>query len=312
MRRPLFLSLPVLSLPAAFLAACASQNPGVEATGGDSFVLKLAHVSGVAAVNQGLAQAQSFCGEHGRLFLLTDSHVESRAYSMEFRCIAPGNVPAPPEVASAPPPPPARGQRHRRAAAEASAEAARTGAPLGFAASLPPMEKDTRPPAPWQPADGNVPPPNPPVTTRALFAPPAGQSLVAAVPPPRTMPPRDDSALVLLPRLESPAIATAQDAPAAAAPWAAASAAPPLPLVTRQGARGGQPEPETTQAPALPVITAGQPLPGYGLVVPSPNPLPGAPASLPPIAAPSRAPSFPASAPSAFPTGTTSFTQGFR
>jgi hypothetical protein len=297
MRRPLF-----LSLPAALLAACASQTPGIQNTGGDAFVLDVAHVSGVAAVESGLAQAQSYCGEHGRLFVLTNSQVGSGSYRMEFRCVAPGNVPPPPVVAAAPPPRPAPA-RGRRAAPPA--EATSTGAPLGFAATLPPVEQGTRPAAAWQPADANILPVNLPIATQPLFAPPAGQSQVATAPPPRRMPPPDDSALVLLPRLESAAVATPQ---AQAVPGAA-----PLPAVARQELPAtAAPAQAASPAPSLPVITAGQPLPGYGLAVPSPNPLPGAPSSLPPIAGPARTPSFPSGAPSGFPTGTSSFTQGFR
>jgi hypothetical protein len=302
MRRPLF-----LSLPAALLAACASQTPGIENTGGDAFVIEVAHVSGVAAVEDGLAQAQSYCGERGRLFVLTSSQVGSSSYRVEFRCVAPGNVPPPPVVAAAPPPPPpARASRGRRATR--AAETSSTGAPLGFAATLPPIEQNARPAAAWQPADANVPPANPPMTAQPLFAPPPGQSLVATAPVPRRMPPPDDSPLVLLPRLESGAVAAPPTAPEAA----------PMPAVARQeppAAPMAAPAPTAqaaTPAPSLPVITAGRPLPGYGLVVPSPNPLPGAPTSLPPIAGPARTPSFPSAAPSGFPTGTSSFTQGFR
>lgn len=282
MGRPLFLSLPV-----ALLAACASRNPGVETLGGDRFVIEVAHVSGVAAAESGLAQAQSLCGAHGRLFLMTDSQVGSSAYRMEFRCVAPGNLPPTAEVAAAAPPPPASGRR-----AAPPTEARRATPPLRVAASLPAMEKDTRPAAAWQPADGNVLPVNPPMTPRPLFAPPAGQSFVAAEPEPRRMPPPDDSALVALPRLESGAIPSAPRPPAA-------DAAPLKPAAE-------------ARAPALPMITASQPLPVHGLVVPSPNPLPGAPSSLPPIAGPAPMPSFPTGGPSGFGTGMTSFTQGFR
>lgn len=298
MGRPLFLSLPL-----ALLAACASRNPGVETLGGDRFVIEVAHGSGVAAVESGLAQAQSFCDAHGRLFLMTDSQVGSSAYRMEFRCVAPGNLPPTAEVPAAAPPPPASGRR-----AAPPTEARRAAPALRVAASLPAMEKDTRPAAAWQPADGNVLPVNPPMTPRPLFAPPAGQSFVAAEPEPRRMPPPDDSALVALPRLESGAVPSAPRPPAA-------DAAPPLPLVTREQLRREaaplQPAAEA-RAPALPVITASQPLPAHGLVVPSPNPLPGAPSSLPPIAGPAPMPSFPTGGPSGFGTGMTSFTQGFR
>ncbi len=303
MRRPLF-----LSLPAALLAACASHTPGIEAAGGDAFVLSRAHVSGVAAVQEGLAQAQSFCGEHGRLFLMTNSQVGSSDYRLDFRCVAPNNVPPPPVVSSAPPPQAARAPRGRRS--PPPAETTSTGPALGFAASLPPVERDNRPVTAWQPADANVLPVNPAVATQALFAPPPGQSFAAAAPPPRRMPPADDSPLVMLPRLESGAVA-----PQVVAAPPAAMAAPgasPLPVITRQELTGGLPPMQAASpAPPLPVITAGQPLPGYGLV-PSPNPLPGAPSSLPPIAGPARMPSFPAAPATGFPTGTTSFTQGFR
>jgi hypothetical protein len=299
MRRPLF-----FSLPAALLAACASHT-GIEPAGGDAFVLALGHASGVAAVENGLAQAQSFCGEHGRLFVMTNSQVESNGYRLDFRCVAPGNVP-PIAVASPPPPPPARPPRGRRAAPPA--ETGSTGPALGFAANLPPMEKDTRPAAPWQPADANILPVNPPMAGQPLFAPPAGQSLVAAVTPPRRLPPPDDSPLVMLPRLESSAVAPQAAAAPAAEPQ-------PAPTITRQDVPAAAPpieaaSPVQVAPPPLPVITASQPLPGYGLVVPSPNPLPGAPASLPPIAGPARVPAFPSAPASGFPTGTTSFTQG--
>ncbi|MBS7792212.1 hypothetical protein KTR66_19595 [Roseococcus sp. SDR] len=311
MRRPLF-----LSLPAALLAACAGQTTGIEPTGGDAFVLARANVSGVAAVHDGLAQAQSFCGEHGRLFVMTNSQVGSSDYRLDFRCIAPNNLPPPPVVAAAPPPAPTRATRGRRAAP--APETTSTGPALGFAANLPPMEREAPAPASWQPADANILPAVTPMTTRPLFAPPPGQSLVAAASPPRRLPPPDNSELVLLPRLENTAVAP-QAAPAAAAPAIeapqAAQPAPPLPVITRQELPGSLPPIQAASpspAPPLPVITANQPLPGYGLVVPSPNPLPGAPSSLPPIAGPARTPSFPSAPASGFPTGTTSFTQGFR
>ncbi|WP_431303323.1 hypothetical protein [Sediminicoccus sp. BL-A-41-H5] len=303
MRRPLF-----LSLPAALLAACAGQNAGIEPTGGDAFVLARANVSGVAAVADGLAQAQSFCGEHGRLFLMTNSQVGSSDYRLEFRCIAPNNVPPLAAASAPPPPPPARTARNRRGAAPG--EAGSTGSALGFAAALPPIDKDKPAAASWQAADANILPPTPVMTTRPLFAPPPGQSLVAAAPAARRMPAPDDSPMVLLPRLESGAVeppVAPQAAPAEPA------AAPGLPVITRQELPSGPaPVQAAAPSPALPVITASQPLPGYGLVVPSPNPLPGAPSSLPPIAGPARTPSFPAGPASGFPTGTTSFTQGFR
>lgn len=300
MRRPLF-----LSLPAALLAACASPNAGIEAAGGDAFLLTRANISGVAAVEDGLAQAQSFCGEHGRLFVVTNSQVGSSSYRLDFRCVAPNNVP-PVAAASAPPPPPqpARTARGRRAAPPA--EVSSTGPALGFAASLPAMERGPAPAAPWQPADANILPPTPPMAIQALFAPPPGQSLVAAVPSAHRMPPADGSPMVLLPRLEAGSVAP-QPAAAEAQP------APALPTITRQDLPGGLPPIQAASpAPPLPVITASQPMPGYGLVVPSPNPLPGAPSSLPPIAGPARVPVFPSAPASGFPTGTTSFTQGFR
>lgn len=292
MRRPLF-----LSLPAALLAACAGQNTGIEPSGGDAFVLARAHVSGVAAVQDGLAQAQSFCGEHGRLFLMTNSQVDSGSYRLEFRCVAPNNAP-PLATASAPPPPPppARAPRGRRGAPPA--EAGATGPALGFAASLPPIDKDRLTTAAWQPADANIPAPLPLMTRQPLFAPPTGSSLVATAPAPRRLPPPDDSPMVLLPRLEASAVA------AAPSPEAPAQAA----LAREERAVEAPAEPPSRGG--LPVITASQPLPGYGLVVPSPNPLPGAPSSLPPIAGPARTPAFPSAPASGFPTGTTSFTQG--
>jgi hypothetical protein len=299
MRRPLF-----LSLPAALLAACASPNAGIETAGGDAFVLTRANISGVVAVEDGLAQAQSFCGEHGRLFVITNSQVGSSGYRLDFRCVAPNNVPPLAAASAPPPPPPARAPRGRRGTPPA--ETTSTGPALGFAASLPPMERDSRPAIAWQPADANILPPTPAMPAQPLFAPPPGQSLVAAVPPARRMPPADDSPMVLLPRLEAGAVA-----PQPATPEA--QPAPTLPTITRQDLPGGLPPIQAGgSAPALPVITASQPMPGYGLVVPSPNPLPGAPNSLPPIAGPARAPTFPTAPASGFPTGTTSFTQGFR
>lgn len=294
MRRPLF-----LSLPAILLAACASQNTGIEAASGDAFVLARANVSGVAAVQDGLAAAQSFCGEHGRLFLMTNSQVDSSSYRLDFRCVAPNNVP-PLAAASAPPPAPARTPRGRRATRPA--EASSTGPALGFAAALPSPDQDKPATAPWQAANANILPAVPVMTPRPLFAPPPGTSLVSAAPAPRRQPAPDNSPLVLLPRLENGAVA-AQAAPAGPVE---AQPAPALPVITRQELPAGGP------APALPVITASQPLPGYGLVVPSANPLPGAPSSLPPIASPARTPNFPSAPASGFPTGTTSFTQGFR
>lgn len=310
---PNTLALRALALGAlALLAACASQEQAIQPAsgpnGGDAFALEVRHVSGTAAVQAGLDQAQTFCGEHGRLFVMTDSQVGSRSYRLEFRCVSPSNVPPPPVVASAPPPPPARAPRGRRATQPREAG---SGPPLRYAASLPDLRQGVAIATPWQsptwqPATANVAPINPPVTTRPLFAPPPGQALAAAGPPPRRMPPPDDSPMVLLPRLGGSAIAASPtQAPLAGLP-PVRQAAPFAP----DGPRAAVPP---MQAQSLPVITPGAPLPGFGMAVPSPNPLPGAPSSLPPIAGGSARPmALPSSSPSGFATGTSSFMQGFR
>jgi hypothetical protein len=327
-----------LIILAVALAACARDPGGIATTGGDSFVLDGQGLSGRGAVENGLAQAQSFCGEHGRLFVLTNSQIGSNSYRLEFRCIAMNNVPPPPPVASAPPPPPPRTARGRRGAPAPAPELASSGAPLGFAASLPAM---TAPPAPvaWSLGTANVPPPLPPVATTPLFAPPPG--VVLAVPPlsgPR-LPPADSSALVALPRLD--AVATLQRPQAVAAPAMApleAMAAgqpvlsreplPPvgtLPLLQSQapsppGQAAAQP---VVRAEALPPIQAqplvapapalSNPPTSFGMVVPSPNPLPGASSSLPPIAGGNTRPlALPGGNPTTLSSGGTGFSQGFR
>ena len=326
---------------AAILAACANQNAGINASGGDAFVLETRNVSGRAAVDQGLAQAQSFCSEHGRLFVLTDSRVGSGSYRVNFRCIAMTNaLPPPPVVASAPPPPPPRPARGRRATTAPDALA--SGPPLGFPAVLPAM---TAPAAttPWSPGTSNVAAVLPPVATTPLFAPAPGVAL--AVPPlsgPR-LPGADNSPMVALPRLEEMASSVqtpdsqavmmpsgAQTAGTSASPAGLTrDALPPvtsLPLL-QSGSAGQTGLPAATtpsvQAEPLPPVQA-QPLaasaaplsippPSFGLV-PSPNPLPGASTSLPPIAGGSTRPvPLPGGGGgSTFSSGSTGFTQGFR
>lgn len=329
------LSLIVLAVA---LAACARDNTGIATSGGDTFVLDGQGLSGRGAVENGLAQAQSFCGEHGRLFVLTNSQVGSNSYRLEFRCIAMNNVPPPPATASAPPPPPPRTQRSRRAAPSPAEEVASSGPALSFPANLPAM---TAPPAPvvWSLGASNVPPALPPVATTPLFAPPPGVAL--AVPPlaaPR-LPPPDNSALVALPRMDGTAtaeraqvITTAATAPqqAGAASQAVLTREPLPPVGTLPLMQSASPGPPSfsaaqpvTRAEALPPIQAqplaapAQPLsvppPSFGLVVPSPNPLPGASGSLPPIAGGStRTLALPGGNPSTLSGGNTGFTQGFR
>ncbi len=305
---PNTLALSALALSAvALLAACAGQGQAIQPingpNGGDAFALEVQHVSGTAAVQAGLDQAQTYCGEHGRLFVMTSSQVGSRSYRLEFRCVAPSNVPPPPVMASAPPRPPARAPRDRRAAQPREAG---SGPSLGHAASLPDVRQGVAVVEPWQPATANIAPIHPPVTTRPLFAPPPGQTLAAASPPSRRMPPPDDSPMVLLPRLEGDGIAAfPSQAPRVGLP-PVVRATPFAPV----GAPGAL---SPMQAQSLPVITPGAPLPGFGMVVPSLNPLPGAPSSLPPIAGGSPRPmALPSSSPSGFPTGTSNFMQGFR
>ncbi|MBX9750602.1 MAG: hypothetical protein K5Q68_13535, partial [Roseococcus sp.] len=226
--------------------------------------------------------------------------------------------------------------RGRRAAPATGQEVASSGRPLSFPASLPAL---TEPPAPvvWSLGTANVPPALPPVATTPLFAP--AQGMVLAVPPltgPR-LPPPDNSQLVALPRLD--AVATperAQAIPAAAmAPQAAPAASqavltreplPPvgtLPLLQSQAPsppsfaatqpvlRDDPLPPIQAQPLAAPALST--PPPSFGLVVPSPTPLPGASSSLPPIAGGSTRPlALPGGNPSTLPGSTTGFTQGFR
>ncbi|UPY37307.1 hypothetical protein [Sediminicoccus sp. KRV36] len=338
-----------LSLLAATLAACANTNPGINATGGDGFVLDVQGLSGTRAVESGLAQAQSFCGEHGRLFVMTNSQVGSSSYRLEFRCIGPANVlPPPPVVASAPPPAPSpvRGQgRGRRGAPAPAPEITSNGPPLAYGAVLPPLAAPIVAP-PWSPGTANIQPVLPPVATTPLFAPPAGTMLsVAPLTGPR-LPPPDNSPLVALPRLD--AVTTPETRPAAiatAAPYVAPAAAaqpvltreplPPvgsLPLLQSQPAVQPAAQPMALPpASSLPMVQA-QPLPpiqaqpvqpayiplsappaSFGTVVPSPTPLPGAPSSLPPIAGGSTRPvPLPGGSGSGFSSNSSSFTQGVR
>lgn len=296
------LSLLALTFPAALLAACADQS--INQTGGDAFTLQVQRASGTAAVESGLAQAQSYCAEHGRLFVLTGSQVGSSSYNMNFRCIAPSNVPPPPPIlvsAPQPAPTPARRARARRAAATPVAEDARSGPTLRYAATLPGMDF-TRPPAPWQAANANILPSFGPLTTAPLFALPSG--VAPAVTEGRRMPPPDNSTMEPLPRLGAEGVPVA-------------SPARPMPAVVADPA----PAPIAAQPAALPLIQA-QPLPpsfnapasSFGQAVPSATPLPGASSSLPPIAGGSGRPvALPGSAStSGFSAGSTGFTQGFR
>ncbi len=338
--------LPLIVLAAA-LAGCAQGNNGISPGGGDAFVLETHGMSGSGAVEAGLAQAQSLCSEHGRLFVLTDSQVGSSSYRLAFRCIAVNNaLPPPPMVARAPAPPPPRTGRARRATA--APEGLSTGTPLGYAASLPAM---AAPPAPvfWSLGAANIPPPLPPVATTALFAPPAGTML--PVPPPSgpRLPPADNSSLVALPRLEGSGTAVQAPSLQAAAPSLVSNlpssaspailsrdALPPvstLPLLQSQAATpgwaqpGASPSAAATRAAAVPTeflppvqaqpAAAARPLSApplsFGNVVPSPNPLPGASASLPPIAGGNTRPvPLPGGNVSGFSNNATGFTQGFR
>lgn len=313
MTRPVFLL--ALSFPAAFLAACAGQNPGINPTGGDGFTLEVQRVHATAAVESGLAQAQSYCAEHGRLFLMTGSQVGSSSYNMNFRCVAPGNVPAPPQVmASAPPPAPERRLRGRRGTPAPVMEDARSGPALGYAAPLQGLDA-TGAPVPWQAANANMPPSFGPLTATPLFAPSPGMALAASATNGRRLPPPDHSAMELLPRLGGNGampvvpLQAAGSVPLNSAPLNSA------PLIS--GRMAAQPA-------ALPLIqaqpfpTAAIPLsappPSFGQMVPSPSALPGASTSLPPIAGGSSRPlTLPGStAPSGFSAGSTGFTQGFR
>jgi hypothetical protein len=141
------------------------------------------------------------------------------------------------------------------------------------------------------------------------------------------LPPPEDSVLVALPRLD--ALATPErPQPFAAATQAALSREPLPPVGTLpllQSQAPSAPSHAAAQpglwAEALPPIQA-QPLaapplsappPSFGLVVPSPNPLPGASSSLPPIAAGTARPLvLPGGNPTTLSSGGTGFTQGFR
>jgi DedD protein len=146
------------------------------------------------------------------------------------------------------------------------------------------------------------------------------------------LPPADNSALVALPRLDSMATAEpVQTVAASASP--AVLTREPLPQVSTLPLLQSQPPsaqaiapaslPATVRAEPLPLIQA-QPLPAaapdlsipppsFGAVVPSPNPLPGASNSLPPIAGSStRQVPLPGGNASGFSSGSTGFTQGFR
>lgn len=303
-------NIPALALLAGVLSACASQNQGISTMGGDAFMLDVASINGTRAVEQGLAQAQSFCSEHGRLFVMTDSLVGSSSYRLAFRCIAPGNVlPPPPLVASAAPAPAARTPRGRRARNTPApvADAVSSGPALGHAATLPPMmapmmgmpmmgtpmmmvptiagpmmAPGLRGPAfttAWSPGTANIPQALPPVAATALFAPQPGTMLaVQPLTGPR-LPPADNSPLVALPRLESMAVPEARPAsvmalqPAMTAPRGALPPVGTLPIM--QMAPTAQP---VVQAQPLPVVQA-QPLPPIQF---SPASAPAAPLSTPP------------------------------
>jgi len=170
------LHLSILAGTAAILSACGSS--GVRSVGGDVFVLETANVSGARAVETGLAEAQGFCVEHGRFFVMGQSQVSADRYQMEFRCISPGNVvpgnvQAP--VAVAAPLPRQRTTRRQRETAEAPrvvrgrrSVTTDTTDPIGgpampFAAALPPMAA--------------------PALTRPSFAPPVGGFVATSQPP---------------------------------------------------------------------------------------------------------------------------------
>ena len=318
--RPFAQNLPIMALLAASLAACASQNQGISTTGGDAFVLDVVGINGTRAVEQGLAQAQSFCGEHGRLFVLTNSQAGSSAYRLEFRCIGPNNMLPPAAFVASAPQPPARSPRGRRA--RPAQEAPVTGQVLGYAAGLPALTEPAVT-SPWSAGTANIPPALPPVATTPLFAPAPGVMLaVQPLAGPR-LPPADNSPLVALPRLGSNAVPESRVTAAAptAMPQAALSTA--LPPVNAAPIMQMQP-----MAQSLPVIQA-QPLPGFGQgintpppgfggpgfvgMVQSPNPLPGASTALPPIAAgSSRAVPLPGGNPTGFSGSPSGFSQGFR
>ena len=269
----------------ALLGACAAGNSGVRPLGGDAFVVETAGLNGSAAVTSGIAQAQTFCGEFGRMFVMGPSQVGSSSYQLQFRCIAPGNVLPPQQlpVAAAPmgstpgttapgttaPGTTAPGRRQirgRRAVtmAEASPTEPVVGAPLAYAAALPPMAAPAFAapafagsgfaptgfgpagsgggflPATSPPAAGRMggiftaatsAPALPPVSTTPLFAPPPGTTLAVAPLTGRRLPPPDDTPMVPLPRVElmgSPIAAQAIMAPAASPAFVSPAFVPPV------------------------------------------------------------------------------------
>lgn len=93
--------------------------------------------------------------------------------------------------------------------------------------------------------------------------------------------------------------------------------AQPLPPVSNSPFLQGQPVAQPQREVLPPLQPASQllsaPPPGFGLSVPSPNPLPGASNSLPPIAGGSTRPlALPGTNVPSFPNNQSGFTQGFR
>jgi len=344
-----FLHLTLLAGTAVLVSACA--NSGVRSLGGDAFVLETANVSGSRAVDAGLAEAQGFCTEHGRLFVMTNSQVSAGGYQVAFRCISPGNALPPVAMVAPSPPPRSTSTRRQREAVEAprtvrgrravieTAEPT-SGPALPFAASLPPMsapgwagasfappaggfipvfqpsfaqpsfaQSPFSQPTAFAPAGSGLAPPLPPVSTTPLFAPAPGTTLM--VPPlasPR-LPPADSSPLVALPRAEAVTVISRNGSSGqglsvvglAPQPMMQATARQQLPPVETLPMFQGLSAPAAVQSlpPAanLPLLQAqpftpaavqsaplSAPPPGFGMAVPSQNPLPGATNSLPPIA----------------------------
>ena len=253
------LHLILLAGTAALMGACA--NSGVRSLGGDAFVLETANVSGSRAVDAGLAEAQGFCTEHGRLFVMTNSQVSASGYQMAFRCISPGNVLPPVAIVAPSPPPRPTSTRRQREAVEgprtvrgrpAVIETAQptSGPALPFAANLPPMAAPGWAGASFAPpAGGFIPVFQPsfvqspfvqspfvqsPFSQPMAFA-PAGSGLEPALPPVSTTPlfaPAPGTAL-MIPPLASPRLPPADSSLLVALPRAEA-----VTVLSRNGSPG--------------------------------------------------------------------------
>jgi len=248
-----FLHLTLLAGTAVMMSACA--NSGVRSLGGDAFVLETANVSGSRAVDAGLAEAQNFCTQYGRLFVLTNSQVSGGGYQMAFRCISPGSVLPPVAVVAPSPPSRSTSTRRQREAVEAPRtvrsrraviEAAQptSGPALSFPAALAPMSAPMSAPA-WSgasfapPAGGFIPAFQPsfaqsPFSRPMAFA-PVGSGLAPPLPPVSTTPlfaPAPGTTL-MVPPLASPRLPLADNSPLVALPRAEA-----VSVISRAGSSG--------------------------------------------------------------------------